>query len=224
MKNILLIIFFIVVIPTIILAQTIKAVSVVLKNSKVVVGNLIEENPNYIIVKNDLGDIKLSWETVESITFNPFIKMENSYSGSDTKIKNDSIPDGYKFVLNDRVVVHLNNGSVVAGLLLAKSIDMIMIQTDVGNLTIPKNDLLLLEYVSNEYAERGEVVIVNLTNGTNLEGNIYYEDSDNLTVDTKIGRLTLNKDNLRSIEYTGQIGYGESSLIDQYSNVSTGKA
>jgi hypothetical protein len=121
-------------------------------------------------------------------------------------------------------VVHLKNGSVVAGLLLAKSIDMIMIQTDVGNLTIPKNDLQLLEYVSNEYAERGEVVIVNLTNGTNLEGNIYYEDSDNLTVDTKIGRLTLNKDNLRSIEYTGKVGYGESSLIDQYSNVSVGRS
>ena len=202
-----------------------QAVNIVLKNSKVVVGELVKEEPDFVLVSNDIGQTKIYRSSIESITYNPYVKMNSSLEESNSnKGKQDSVKQGNRFILNDRVVVHLKNGSVVAGLLLAKSIDMIMIQTDVGNLTIPKNDLLLLEYVSNEYAERGEVVIVNLTNGTNLEGNIYYEDSDNLTVDTKIGRLTLNKDNLRSIEYTGQIGYGESSLIDQYSNVSTGRS
>ncbi len=202
-----------------------QAVNIVLKNSKVVVGELVKEEPDFVLISNDIGQTKIYRSSIESITYNPYIKMNSSLEESKSnKGKQDSVKQGNRFILNDRVVVHLKNGSVVAGLLLAKSIDMIMIQTDVGNLTIPKNDLQLLEYVSNEYAERGEVVIVNLTNGTNLEGNIYYEDSDNLTVDTKIGRLTLNKDNLRSIEYTGQIGYGESSLIDQYSNVSAGRS
>ena len=49
---------------------------------------------------------------------------------------------GYKFVINDPVVVYLKNGSVVSGLLLAKSLDMVMLQTESGNLTIPKQDLI----------------------------------------------------------------------------------
>lgn len=218
MKKILIIIL--AVLANTIFAQT---VSVVLKNSKVVVGDIVEENPNYILVANDLGQIKLYRESIESITFNPFVKMRTSNNEFENKSKNDSVPEGNKFVLNDRVVVHLKNGNVVSGLLLAKSLDMIMIQTEVGNLTIPKKDLKLLEYVSNEYAERGEVVVVHLNNGTNLEGNIYYEDSDNLSLDTQLGRLTLDKKNLRSIEYTGKLGFGEVSLVDQYSNVSIGR-
>ena len=222
MKNIALFISLSIIFSTSTFAQ---AVNIVLKNSKVVVGEMVKEEPDFVLVSNDIGQTKIYRSSIESITYNPFIKMNSSLEESNSnKGKQDSVKQGNRFILNDRVVVHLKNGSVVAGLLLAKSIDMIMIQTDVGNLTIPKNDLQLLEYVSNEYAERGEVVIVNLTNGTNLEGNIYYEDSDNLTVDTKIGRLTLNKNNLRSIEYTGKIGYGESSLIDQYSNVSAGRS
>lgn len=222
MKNIALFISLSIIFSTSAYAQ---AVNIVLKNSKVVVGEMVKEEPDFVLVSNDIGQTKIYRSSIESITYNPFIKMNSSLEESNSnKGKQDSVKQGNHFILNDRVVVHLKNGSVVAGLLLAKSIDMIMIQTDVGNLSIPKNDLQLLEYVSNEYAERGEVVIVNLTNGTNLEGNIYYEDSDNLTVDTKIGRLTLNKNNLRSIEYTGEIGYGESSLIDQYSNVSAGRS
>ncbi len=220
MKNVLIIILFVLTTQLALHAQT---VNVVLKNSKVVIGDLVEENPEYILVANDLGQIKVPRENIESITFNPFVKMKTSYKGTNNNTNNDSVPDGYKFVLNDRVVVHLQNGNVVSGLLLAKSLDMIMIQTEVGNLTIPKKDLKVLEYVSNEYAERGEVVIVRLNNGTSFEGNIYFEDSDNLAIDTQLGRLTIDKVNLRSIEYTGKYGFGEVSLIDQYSNISIGR-
>ncbi len=220
MKKILFIILFVLTAHNFLLAQT---VNVVLKNSKVVVGDLVEENPEYIIVVNDLGQIKVPRENIESITFNAFVKMKTSYKGTNNIDKNDSIPDGYKFVLNDRVVVYLQNGNVVSGLLLAKSLEMIMIQTEVGNLTIPKKDLRMIEYVSNEYAERGEVVIVRLNNGTNFEGNIYFEDSDNLSIDTQLGRLTVDKKNLRSIEYTGKYGFGEISLMDQYSNIQIGR-
>lgn len=220
MKSILIIILFVSSAYSSLLAQT---VNVVLKNSKVVVGDLVEENPEYILVANDLGQIKVPRENIESITFNPYVKMKTTYKGTNNNTNNDSVPDGYKFVLNDRVVVHLKNGNVVSGILLAKSIDMIMIQTEVGSLTIPKKDLQMLEYISNEYAERGEVVIVHLNNGTNLEGNIYFEDSDNLSIDTELGRLVLDKKNLRSIEYTGKYGLGETSLVDQYSNIQIGR-
>ncbi len=220
MKSILIILLFVLATYNSLLAQT---VNVVLKNSKVVVGDLVEENPQYILVANDLGQIRVPRENIESITFNPYVKMKTTYKETNINEKNDTVPDGYKFILNDRVVVHLKNGNVVSGLLLAKSIDMIMIQTDVGSLTIPKKDLQMLEYVSNEYAERGEVVIVHLNNGTNLEGNIYFEDSDNLSLDTQLGRLTLDKKNLRSIEYTGKYGLGETSLVDQYSNIQIGR-
>jgi hypothetical protein len=216
MKSILVLILFISASVT--FSQT---ANVVLKNSKVVLGEIIDESPSYIVIKNDLGDIKLDRDNIESITYNPYVKMKTTYRGS--KTTNDSIPDGYKFVLNDRIVVYLKNGNVVSGLLLAKSLDMIMIQTEVGNLTIPKKDLQMIEYVSNEYAERGEVVIVRLNNGTSFEGNIYFEDSDNLAIDTQLGRLTVEKKNLRSIEYTGKLGFGEVSLVDQYSNVLIGR-
>ena len=220
MKSVLIIILFVVTMFNTLIAQS---VNVVLKNSKVVVGDIVEENSQYILVANDLGQIKLYRENIESITFNPFVKMKTSYKDQNNTSKKDSVSNGYKFVLNDRVVVHLQNGNVVSGLLLAKSLDMIMIQTEVGNLTIPKKDLKILEYVSNEYAERGEVVIVRLNNGTSFEGNIYFEDSDNLSIDTQLGRLTIDKVNLRSIEYTGKYGFGEVSLIDQYSNISIGR-
>ena len=130
---------------------------------------------------------------------------------------------GYKFVINDPVVVYLKNGSVVSGLLLAKSLNMVMLQTESGNLTIPKQDLLKIEYISSEYAERGDVVIAILNNGKQFEGNIYFEDSDNLTLDTEIGRLTLPKNKLRTIEYTGETGIGEMTLADQYSNITINK-
>lgn len=200
-----------------------QEVNVVLKNSKVIVGRVVEEKPDYVLVEYDLGQLKIYRQNIESITYNPFVKMGTA-DGMDNSKTTDSVSQrGYKFVINDPVVVYLKNGSVVSGLLLAKSLNMVMLQTESGNLTIPKQELLKIEYISSEYAERGDVVIAVLNNGKQFEGNIYFEDSDNLTLDTEIGRLTLPKNKLRTIEYTGKSGVGEMTLADQYSNITLNK-
>lgn len=200
-----------------------QEVNVVLKNSKVIVGRVVEEKPDYVLIEYDLGQLKIYRQNIESITYNPFVKMGTA-DGMDNSKTTDSVSQrGYKFVINDPVVVYLKNGSVVSGLLLAKSLNMVMLQTESGNLTIPKQELLKIEYISSEYAERGDVVIAVLNNGKQFEGNIYFEDSDNLTLDTEIGRLTLPKNKLRTIEYTGKSGVGEMTLADQYSNITLNK-
>lgn len=195
-------------------------VNIVLKNSKVIVGRIVEEQPEYLLLDYELGQLKIDRQNIESITFNPFIKMGTT---QDDKSLNPNPERGYKFVINDPVVVYLKNGNVVSGLLLAKSLSMIMLQTDSGNLTIPKNELSKIEYISSEYAERGEIVIAYLNNGKRFEGNIYFEDSENLTLDTEVGRLTLPKNNLRTIEYTGKTGISETNLSDQYSDLTLNK-
>ena len=200
-----------------------QEVNVVLKNSKVIVGRVIEEKPDYILLDYDLGQLKIYRQNIESITYNPFIKMGTKDEMEGNKVSDKDTQNGYKFIINDPVVVYLKNGSVVAGLLLAKSLNMIMLQTESGNLTIPKQDLLKIEYISSEYAERGDVVIAILNNGKQFEGNIYFEDSENLTLDTEVGRLTLPKNKLRTIEYTGETGIGEMTLADQYSNIAVNK-
>lgn len=195
-------------------------VNIVLKNSKVIVGRIVEEQPEYLLLDYELGQLKIDRQNIESITFNPFIKMGTN---QDDKSLNSNPESGYKFVINDPVVVYLKNGNVVSGLLLAKSLSMIMLQTDSGNLTIPKSELSKIEYISSEYAERGEIVIAYLNNGKRFEGNIYFEDSENLTLDTEVGRLTVPKNNLRTIEYTGKTGISETTLSDQYSDLTLNK-
>lgn len=195
-------------------------VNIVLKNSKVIVGRIVEEQPEYLLLDYELGQLKINRQNIESITFNPFIKMSTT---QDDKSLNPNPERGYKFVINDPVVVYLKNGNVVSGLLLAKSLSMIMLQTDSGNLTIPKNELSKIEYISSEYAERGEIVIAYLNNGKRFEGNIYFEDSESLTLDTEVGRLTVPKNNLRTIEYTGKTGISETTLSDQYSDLTLNK-
>lgn len=216
MKN-LIILFVLITLYTSCFGQS---VNVVLKNGKVLSGKVVEENSGYLMLVNDLGQIKVDRDRIESINYAQQTKI--TYK---TKHVNDTTKtDNQKFALNDVVVIHLKSGEVVSGTLIAKSLDMVMIQTEIGTLTIPKRDLQLLEYVSSEYAERGEIVIVNLTNGTKFEGNIYYEDSNNLSIDTKIGRLTISKENLRSIEYTGESGQTEKTLVDQYTVAESGRA
>jgi small nuclear ribonucleoprotein (snRNP)-like protein len=195
-------------------------VNIVLKNSKVIVGRIVEEQPEYLLLDYELGQLKINRQNIESITYNPFIKMGTT---QDDNSLNPNPENGYKFVINDPVVVYLKNGNVVSGLLLAKSLSMIMLQTDSGNLTIPKNELSKIEYISSEYAERGEIVIAYLNNGKRFEGNIYFEDSENLTLDTEVGRLTVPKNSLRTIEYTGKTGISDNSLSDQYSNLTLNK-
>lgn len=200
-----------------------QEVNIVLKNSKVLVGRVVEEKPEYVLIDYDLGQLKVNRQNIESITYNPFVKFGQNGEAEQNQMTNGDPSKGYKFIINDPVVVYLKNGNVVSGLLLAKSLNMIMLQTDSGNLTIPKQDLLRIEYISSEYAERGDVVVALLNNGKRFEGNIYFEDKDNLTLDTEVGRLTLPKNKLRSIEYTGKTGIGEVTLADQYSNLSINK-
>ncbi|MDP2365083.1 MAG: hypothetical protein Q8M94_15105, partial [Ignavibacteria bacterium] len=172
---------------------------------------------------HELGQLKIDRLSIESISYNPFIKLGKKGETDVSNMTDDNSEKALKFVINDPVVVYLKNGKVVSGLLLAKSLDMIMLQTESGNLTIPKFDLLKIEYISSEYAERGDVVNVYLNNGTRFEGNIYFEDSKNLTLDTEVGRLTLPKTKLRSIEYTGKTGISEVTLAEQYSQLTINK-
>ena len=217
MKNTLILLVIISLFTTI-SAQT---VNVVLKNSKVVMGEVVQEDPEYLIIFNDTGQIKINRQSIESVTYIPTDKLESLIKNMDDKSKNNAEPfiTNDNIVLDDLVVIYLKNDDIVSGRLLAKSLNMILVQTESGSLTIPKRELQRIEYISSEYAERGEVVIAYLSNGTKFEGNIYFEDYQNLVLDTKIGRLTIDKNNLRSIEYTGEKGRGDETLVEQYAAV-----
>jgi small nuclear ribonucleoprotein (snRNP)-like protein len=194
-----------------------QEVNVVLKNSKVIVGRMIEEQSRYILIDTELGELKINRSNIDNITYNPFIKLNPS---PETASSGETAQNGNEYIINDPVVVYLKNGTVVSGILLAKSLSMIMLQTEEGNLTIPKKDLGKIEYISREFEERGEVVIVHLDTGVQLKGNIYFEDTGNLTLDTEVGRLTLSKNKVRMIEYTGKNGPSDITLADQYANIS----
>jgi RNase P/RNase MRP subunit p29 len=209
-KNIIIALAFVFVFSAGIFAQE---VSVVLKNSKVVVGRIVEEKPEYLILDYDLGQLRVDRNSIETISYNPFVRLEPTDTYDNTE---KEFSRAHRFTLKDPVVVYLRNGNVVAGLLLAKSLNMVMLQTESGNLTIPKRDLQKIEYISGEYAERGEIVIAFLNNGQRFEGNIYFEDSNELSLDTELGRLTLPKNKLRSIEYTGKTGVSKLTMADQY--------
>jgi small nuclear ribonucleoprotein (snRNP)-like protein len=219
-KNIIVVLILTFVLTGSLFAQE---VNIVLKNDKVVVGRVLEEKSDYVLVQSDLGELKIDRQSIESITYNPFVKLGSREKADNTQTFGDKSKEAYQFVINDPVVVYLKNGKVVSGLLLAKSLDMIMLQTESGNLTIPKQDLSKIEYISSEYAERGDIVEVVLNNGTKFEGNIYFEDNNNLTLDTEVGRLTLPKNKLRSIIYTGETGIGEKTIAEQYSNLTINK-
>ncbi len=199
-------------------------VSVVLKNSKVVVGQIVEEKPDYLILDNDIGQIKIYRQNIESISYNPYVKLYGEHQSEQNNLAKMDSTRNYLFSIKDPVVIYYKDGNVVSGLLLAKSLNMVILQTDAGILTIPKRDLLKIEYVSSEYAERGEVVIVKLNNGLSFEGNIYFENSDELTLDTELGRLTLPKSKLRSIEYTGETGVSNLTMAEQYTNLKIDKS
>ena len=196
-----------------------QEISIVLKNSKVIIGRVIEEKTDYILLDYELGQLRVDRQSIETISYSPYLSLAEQVDTSDENNNPTDQSKGFKFNIKDPVVIYLKNGNVVSGLLLAKSLNMVMLQTESGNLTIPKNDLSKIEYVSSEYAERGEVVIANLNNGQKFEGNIYFEDSNDLTLDTELGRLTLPKNKLRTIEYTGRSGYGELTIADQYANL-----
>lgn len=197
-----------------------QSVTIVLKNSKVVEGIVKVDNPDYIIINNDTGELKISRLLIESITYKSLEQNSGSDIYSDGTNNNSSlIQNGLNnILLDDLVIIILKNEDVVSGRLVAKSLNVIIVKTEAGSLTIPKREIQKIEYLSSEYAERGEVVIAHLANQTHFEGNIYFEDSKVLILDTKIGRLTIDKINLRSLEYTGQTGQGDETLLSEYAN------
>lgn len=216
-KNVIIVILFTIVFSINVFAQE---ANVVLKNSKVVVGRIIEEKPDYLLLDSELGQLRIDRQSISSISYNPFIKFGTTDDLDNTKSEEgENLKGGQRFVINDPVVVYLRNGNIVAGLLLAKSLNMIMLQTESGNLTIPKRDLSKIEYMSSEFAERGEIVVARLNNGQRFEGNIYFEDSNELTLDTELGRLTFPKSKLRTLEYTGKTGISKMTMADQYSSL-----
>lgn len=192
-------------------------INVVLKNNKIISGKIIKEEPRFIVVQDDTGELKIFRNNIESITYKSNDIFTKDLFNADSSVNNNLLKEDNSSLLNDIVVVYLKNDEVFSGILIAKSLDMILIKTEVGSLTIPKREIQKIEYVSSEYAERGEIVIAYLTNGTQFEGNIYYEDYQSLILDTKIGRLSIDKKNLRLIEYTGEKGQSEENLVSQYS-------
>ncbi len=170
-----------------------KKATIALKNGKVVTGDLVEEAPEYVLLVNHVGQIKINRDNIETISYNAFDRFKES--------NDETVAEQATETLRDRVVVHFKSGEIVDGFVLAKSLSMVMLETENGRLTIPKRDIRLIEYVSSAYAERGEPAIVRLDNNTKLEGFIYHEDKNTLTMETKMGRLTIDKRNLRSVEY-----------------------
>jgi len=180
---------------------------------------VVKEEPVFLIIRTEIGELKILRQNIESISYKSFEDINTDDSDLDQiEKKNPLFKDG-KTVLNDIVVIYLKNEEIISGKLIAKSLDMILVTTEAGNLTIPKKEIKKIEYVSNEFAERGAVVIAHLANGSQFEGNIFFEDYQSLILDTKIGKLTIEKSNLRSIEYTGEQGKGQETLVKQFSAV-----
>jgi len=164
-----------------------------LKNGKSLEGRIVQETNDSITLANDLGEVKIRRIEVEKIYYSP---LPNTTGLADSLLRQP---------LNDHVVVHLKNGEVVDGLLIAKSPTMIMVQADLGRFTVPKQDVKLVEYVSEPFAERGEAVRLTLTTGNRIDGYLYSEDRSALTLITNMGRLTIDKNDLRSIEYGASV-------------------
>lgn len=198
-----------------------QSVNIMLKNSKIIEGVVVKEEPLFLLIQNDIGEIKILRQNIESISYKSSENDNSNENFNQDKIGNkNSISESNKTVLDDVVVVYLKNNEIISGKLIAKSLDMILVTTEAGSLTIPKRDIKIIEYVSTEYAERGEVVIAHLTNGTQFEGNIFYEDYQRLIINTKNGKLTIDKKNLRSIEYSEEEeGKAQETLVQQYTAV-----
>ena len=167
-------------------------VKVILYNGKSIQGTLVEENQDYVVVLNDLGQIRTRRSAIESVLYLQRPEARTAAAPADSLEQQP---------LDDLVVVHLVNGETTNGNLISKSLDSIMLRTEWGRLTIPKTQVRLIEYVNSEFAERGEPVTARLTSGNVLQGYIYYEDRNTVALETSIGRLTLDKKQLRSLEY-----------------------
>lgn len=177
MKKFMILIFIVASVITI----SAQSVNVVFKSGKVVIGEVVQEEANYLVIVNDTGELKIDRQNIESISYKSKEKQNVIPS-------NDNTSNSYydKIVLDDMVVIYLKEDEIVSGTLIAKGLDVVIINTKDGMLTIPKRQIDKIEYLSGEFAERGEVVVAYLANGTKFEGNIYFEDFKSLILDTKM--------------------------------------
>ncbi|MCU0644487.1 MAG: hypothetical protein MUC94_09510 [bacterium] len=180
-----------------------------LKSGKSIEGRIIQETNDSITLANDLGEIKIRRIEVEKIYYS---QLPNTTGIADSLLRQP---------LNDHVVVHLKNGEVIDGLLIAKSPTMIMVQADLGRLTVPKQDVRLVEYVSEAFAERGEAVRLELTTGKKIDGYLYSEDRNSLTLITNLGRLSIDKKDLRSIDYGASVKFRRPELKQEFATATT---
>jgi small nuclear ribonucleoprotein (snRNP)-like protein len=177
-------------------------VVVKLNNGKQISGKIVSEESDYILLDTMYGELKLMRSDIENIADAPF--SEFIQTEQDTTI------------LNDQVVVHLKSGKLIDGFLIAKSRTMIMVQTEMGRLSIPKSDVQKVEYVSTPFAEKGEAVILELTSGKKITGYMESETYNSLTLTTEVGKLTIDKDNLRSITYDVPVKFQREDEEDKY--------
>ena len=169
-----------------------QEVTVVLKNTKRIEGTVIEDAAGHMRVLSDLGEVKIARSEIGRVLY-----------------KSDELKDSLESIepFKDIVIVHTEDKEAVTGLLIAKGASALIIETDLGRMTIPKNRVKLVEYVSKEYAERGEPVNIRLQSGQDIDGYLYHEDSHSLTMNTRQGRLTVDKTNLRSIKYNVPVAF-----------------
>lgn len=178
-----------------------QEVTVILKNTKQINGTILEDQPDYILVQTDFGEIKIRRLDVERVL----------YENNQVEEKLEELE-----TMKDLVIVHTDDNEVITGLLIAKGASALVIKTELGRMTVPKQRIKLVEYVSREYAERGEPVRVRLQNGQDLDGYLYHEDLNSLTLTTKQGRLTIEKQNLRSISYNVPVTFSVSQVGSRY--------
>ena len=103
-SNIILTVIFLLTVSNCVFSQQ---STIILKNGKKVAGAIKEDTNKQIIILNDLGEITIQRQDI----------MEVHYKGFFTPIS-DSLSNG-NITLNDHVVVHLTNGEVVDGYLIA---------------------------------------------------------------------------------------------------------
>ena len=179
-----------------IFALSTQEITVVLKNTKFIQGTLLEDSPEFIRVYTDVGEIKIMRSEISRILYEQD-PLDGKFKDMET--------------LQDLAIIHTFDGEVITGLIIAKSASALVVSTDIGRMTIPKTKVKLVEYVSKEYAERGEPVRIKLQTGQDVDGYLYHEDRNSLTLTTRQGRLTVEKENLRSVMYNTSASFSQSS-------------
>jgi hypothetical protein len=184
-----------------------QEVTVVLNNTKCIQGALVADSTDFVLLKNDMGEIKIMRTDISRVLHEPDA-VDNEFKDIET--------------LNDLVMIHTSDGEVITGVIIAKGASAVIINTDMGRITIPKTKIKLVEYVSKEYAERGEAVRIRLQTGQDVDGYLYSEDRNSLTLTTKQGKLTVEKENVQSIAYNVPVSFSRpKNSADKYKYMAT---